>query len=88
MHFKCLGPPLQSPLHWTIPCYCACADMIPEDTSKTNLMARCTNGSDAKSPQRGRKTEEQKHRKFVAELLKVTTFIMADITDDNNTKQQ
>lgn len=51
-------------------------------------MARCTNGSDAKSPQRGRKKEEQKHRKFVAELLKVTTFIMADITDDNITKQQ
>lgn len=62
--------------------------MIPEETSKTNRKTRGTNGNGATSPQQGRKTEEEKHGKFAAKLLKVITFVMADVTDDNITKQQ
>lgn len=50
--------PLQPPLIWTMPSYCACAEMIQEVSSKTKLMARRTNNNEVKLLRRDRKTEE------------------------------
>lgn len=72
------------PFSWTIPSHCACAHMIQEVSSQTKLVARRTNGHEAKFPG-GTEPPRQREEdgRVGSELHKETA-----ITDDDFTKQQ